>query len=744
MPKTYTVSNSAELKTVLNQVAGQDTILLQGGSYGTLDLSGLKFNSVVNIRASGSDGSAKASSIKVIGSENLRIEGLHIDSPSDGSFGSAVVMIENSRNVQLVDSEVNATVDGTTRYQDYQGHYGIQLKYSANILINNNNIHDVKNGVYVQGGDSITISNNDFDALGNDTIKVAGVKGILIENNTGANTLFPEPGAHLDFIQFQGSNSSDITIRGNVYLAENQVWTQGIFLDDANYTNVLIENNIIYTGIANGILVTAGSDVTARNNTVLNIPDDGHKATSIVLPSGSSKYDNIYTSYNGGQSGSNIIAQHDDTNDIYYYDDLFVNAMKGLGISLQDLRSVAGSAAESKGAYQRLAELLDGAPPQEPQPVPEPQPQPDPQPEPDPQPQPDPDPQPDGDSTPGSATRFEAEDMSLNGLVKEALSAASGGLVTKVASAEGTGTASIDFDGPAGRYLLTLGVVDENDGQASIDLLINGNGVLSHVLDADIGTQNQQKSYVTISVGAELNPDDLLTVWAAGEDGEYARVDYLDIKALELTSADPDPTPPSGDDGTDDPASNPDIDPSPETGADRVFWFDGPADFSGDNGDIATFAHNAALELTEGSISFRFDADDLAGLQGLASKDASDYEGGGNHFSTWLEKDTLVIRFQDGDDDAVFKVGGIASNREYDVLATFESGSVKAYLDGALVGSQNFTMDWTANKQFLQIGGLGYASASGADDAKYSLDGTVSDFAIYDMALTPGDLDTTI
>ena len=58
-------------------------------------------------------------------------------------------------------------------------------------------------------------------------------------------------------------------------------------------------------------------------------------------------------------SGSNLVVQYDNPSDKYYYGDLFVNADVGYGVTLEDLYALAGSAAEGKGAYSRLTELLE-------------------------------------------------------------------------------------------------------------------------------------------------------------------------------------------------------------------------------------------------------------------------------------------------------------------------------------------------------------------------------------------------
>jgi hypothetical protein len=106
--------------------------------------------------------------------------------------------------------------------------------------------------------------------------------------------------------------------------------------------------------------VTSGTNVVARNNTVLDIPGTGSKATFVMVPDGQS-YGNIQSAYPGhalGEVGGNLVVQNADPNGAWHYDDLFANADEGLGVTLEGLAPVAGSEAENYGAYDRLMELL--------------------------------------------------------------------------------------------------------------------------------------------------------------------------------------------------------------------------------------------------------------------------------------------------------------------------------------------------------------------------------------------------
>ncbi|MEM7546703.1 MAG: right-handed parallel beta-helix repeat-containing protein [Pseudomonadota bacterium] len=360
---TVTVSNASQLTSALAAASSGDTILLQGGDYGRFDFNNLNYDDYVTIKSADAQNRAVFEDIDIVGSNHIAIENVHVDNGSDGEFASKVVNIDGgSQNIRFTGSEVNGKVDQTSDWRDFDGHYGIFTGDARNVLIEDNYVHDIKNGIVGLGSDDIEVNGNRIDRIGNDGMKFAGVDGILIENNTGASFVVPAPDAHLDFIQFQGA-SQNIVIRGNVYLAGSTGTSQGIFLDDAPYTNVLIEQNIIYTGMANGIFISEGSNITIRENTVLNAPDLVHNATIIRAVPGSTVVDNIISDTNGDFSGSNIRVQHAKLNESGHYSDLFENAEAGLGITLADLRPVSGSLAQTKGAAERLAELLGEEPP---------------------------------------------------------------------------------------------------------------------------------------------------------------------------------------------------------------------------------------------------------------------------------------------------------------------------------------------------------------------------------------------
>ncbi len=346
------LADGGKLLQALNGARGGETILLSGGDYGDVVLRDLDFQDPVVIKGKGPDDTALFRSLLIDNVRGLRVDGITAANPGNGTAASSVVAITNSRDVALLNSEVHGLEDDV-----FNGHYGIYARDNAGIKISGNYVHDVKNGFVIYPNQGIEVSENYVDYIGNDGFKFIGVSDFLIENNTQGGNVYPAAGAHLDFIQFQGSSSSDGVIRGNVFLADTQAAVQGIFLDDADYHDITIEQNIIATGMLNGIVVgeSNSSGITVRDNTLVNIPGIVHKATKIrIMTIGAGESSGNFTSSYEEETGFDYQADTDD------YSRIFQGAIR-LGLTIEDLRPVKGSAAEKYGASDRLAELLDGA-----------------------------------------------------------------------------------------------------------------------------------------------------------------------------------------------------------------------------------------------------------------------------------------------------------------------------------------------------------------------------------------------
>lgn len=171
----------------------------------------------------------------------------------------------------------------------------------------------------------------------------------------------------------------------------------------------------------------------------------------------------------------------------------------------------------------------------------------------------------------------------------------------------------------------------------------------------------------------------------------------------------------------------------------EVYDLDGKSNFSGNlDSRVIRTAHDASLEIDEGTIAFNFNSDTTGWRRGFVSKDAA---GTGDHFGVWLENGTLKIKFGDESREEILSVAGVKAKTDYSFVASFDDDHARAWLNGKLVGEVAIDMDWRNNHETLMIGADNSASAKGTTGAaRYAYDGIISDLTIHDTAMTPAEL----
>ena len=132
--------------------------------------------------------------------------------------------------------------------------------------------------------------------------------------------------------------------------------------------------------------------------------------------------------------------------------------------------------------------------------------------------------------------RVEAEDFTLvAGFAVKARGAASGGANIEALGFKGEAVAALVFTGPDGFYDLALGHFDENDGAASMQVLVNGVEIDSFAWNTDTGFSKPAAGALverTIA-GATLVPGDKIELKGTRAPGEPVRTDYLDFTPID-------------------------------------------------------------------------------------------------------------------------------------------------------------------------------------------------------------------
>ena len=140
----------------------------------------------------------------------------------------------------------------------------------------------------------------------------------------------------------------------------------------------------------------------------------------------------------------------------------------------------------------------------------------------------------DVNETPGGTTiEIEAEDIAnVTGYRIENKSIASGGSMLSLLGQGGgeMGTATFNFAGASDNYNVIIGTFDENDGNASIDLIQGQTTIGTVLLDQNPGgnaPSANTKVEKTAASGVFINNGDSLTIKGNEDGAEHARFDYI-------------------------------------------------------------------------------------------------------------------------------------------------------------------------------------------------------------------------
>ncbi len=171
---TWNVSSSAELLSALGKAAGGDTIFLQSGNYGAVDLSN-NFSDYVTIKAASPLG-AVFTDLDITGGSYIAIDGLKVLNEIGAYDGANHLKYINSSFADGVRYTPGVS-DIVLDHSDITGE-SVFVDSVANFTITNNVIHDGTS-------DLLRVTGNSYNGL--------------IENNT-MRDVSPVAGDHPDMI----------------------------------------------------------------------------------------------------------------------------------------------------------------------------------------------------------------------------------------------------------------------------------------------------------------------------------------------------------------------------------------------------------------------------------------------------------------------------------------------------------------------------------------------------------------
>ncbi len=401
---TISVTNSAEMQTVLAAAVGGDLIKLAGGNYGAATITNI-YDSEVVIVAADPAAPPVFSNLQINGAANITFHWLRFE--GDGSV--LPFTVDGCSYIKFSNSVFQGTLlDG------FGAGKGLLVSNSDHITVENNEFFHWMKALAIGSSIDVDVLANNIHSCNADGFNFTATNRLLIESNWIHDFLSDPDVGHRDMIQFWNPDpnnpAQNVIIRGNFLDAGTGDRVQSIFMGngpafddptnlDLYFRNILIEDNVIYNAQAHGVSIGPTLGLIIRNNTLLLdrwVNGTTYHAPQIRLygPSpGSVVEGNILTK---DVRGAQFVVQDSNPNGENYYGDLFVNAQIN-GPTLADLRAVPGGLIETLGVGAAMTRAyIDIALTAGPGGgfVPSPDPIPDPIPEPDPDPIPEPEPEP--------------------------------------------------------------------------------------------------------------------------------------------------------------------------------------------------------------------------------------------------------------------------------------------------------------------------------------------------------------
>lgn len=273
------ISSQAALLSALASARGGETFVLAAGNYGDLSIYAKAFASNVTIKSASTTNPAHFDTVLVNSSSNITFAGLDIGRALSSSEPNYTPMsrVNSSQNITFDGVKIHGSLDGDASNDGL----GLSINYSTGVTVKNSEFTQNGNGMIFDHSLNILVQNNNMHGMRSDAMDFSSSSQVRIDGNTYRD-FQPATGDHPDAIQFWNLSSTssvhDIIITNNVVLAGDSRGPQGIFMADNGgyaYQNVLIQNNLIFTGGQyNGIMVSGANGVQILGNTVTSPGND--------------------------------------------------------------------------------------------------------------------------------------------------------------------------------------------------------------------------------------------------------------------------------------------------------------------------------------------------------------------------------------------------------------------------------------------------------------------------------------
>ena len=324
-----------KVRSNIAEASSGDTILFETGTYfedngaDALSLWNADFDENNPLTIASQDGSKVIfdGDTSIVNSSGIVFDGIVFQDRIDPSRGTenvneSAVLIRSSQNIEIQNSVIKGTLlqpsdevkedNYHSKYDGYYVGYGVSIlggdeDYSRNIAIENSEIAELGSGIILDGAEEVSIQGNAIYKIRED-----GIRGRDRDSTEVIENYFAEfrpwradpnnPNGndeHGDMIQYWtdpvGTGISDFTIKGNIFFDASSTFSdndenlehvqviQGseslgakVPNDGNDFTNFIIEDNLIYGGQRNAIKIHGVNGGSIKNNTLIpnaEVPD---------------------------------------------------------------------------------------------------------------------------------------------------------------------------------------------------------------------------------------------------------------------------------------------------------------------------------------------------------------------------------------------------------------------------------------------------------------------------------------
>ncbi|MCB7482102.1 nitrous oxide reductase family maturation protein NosD [Gramella sp. ASW11-100T] len=229
-------------------IIGEENTVIDGENKGeiiTIQANNVTINglTIVNV---GTSYTTDYAALRVVKSENFLLQNLKLQRLFFGIY------LEKAKNGKVL----NNTVMGDA-VEEFSSGNGIQLWYCQNVEVKGNRIEGVRDGIYLEFSDEITISDN----ISSDNLRY-GLHFMFSNNDIYENNVFENNGAGVA-VMF----SKFISMKGNTFRKNWGTASFGLLLKEINDSEI-INNNFVENTV--GINIEGSNRINYTNNDFRN------------------------------------------------------------------------------------------------------------------------------------------------------------------------------------------------------------------------------------------------------------------------------------------------------------------------------------------------------------------------------------------------------------------------------------------------------------------------------------------